>query len=110
MSEEQANAIPSWTSPADIPNTQSVLDVLPAGDTPIVGNIAISIAIQTTLYIFFTGGDGVEVRYGEEGHRPETPLKPGVSSFNYKPPNQFSLQYISMPHGQRFKLVWGYNL
>jgi hypothetical protein len=82
----------------------------PGGDQPVVGQIGISVDRSTTLYIGFSGGNGVEVLYGEEGGQPQTPLKQGVSTFNYQPPNQFNLQYTIKPGGSGFKLAWGYNL
>jgi hypothetical protein len=110
MSNESAvateNAILTTNEP--FPRTQGVLMPEASVDSWVRGRNNIYIDHSTTLYLYFSGGPGVKVLYGEEAKRPEHPLPAGVTTFSYKPPNGFNLEYTIEPGGSSFKLVWGF--
>jgi hypothetical protein len=59
---------------------------------------------HTSLYIFYSGGQNVQVMYGQNGGHPNTPLPTGVSQ--YPLANGFNIFWNS-GNGSPFKLAWG---
>ena len=99
--EESAEAVSS-----NSPRIASfVLMPDPSPDRVVVGTASVSFEEPVILAVGFSGGQGVEVLYGEEASRPDKPLNPGITRFRYNPPNQFHLQYTIQPGGSRFKLA-----